>query len=446
MRHHNTCDRARTWHESGHASLCLLGVHLCRQSFFKPLQAHVKIGQKVLTYTPVQKLEMFLVAVLAGAKAVSQTATTIRLDPALISAFGLPGCADQSSIAQTLNAATEQDVADLQTALGEIFRSSSQASRHDFSRAWLVLDLDLSPLPASKHAEGSERGYMGRCRSKTGRKRVRVRAAASQEIGWETVISARMVESLPMLQEALYAMESRLGLKGEDGETVKKRSRTEIRLDSGRGSEPIITWLLERGYQVTGKFRSAGRVRKLVRGISTWQPTSSPGREVAEVPQPVAFVRPLAQYAVRTASKDQKGGYYHAVVFTSRTDLRMTGVVAHYDGRAGMEADLKSDKHGLSLAVIRKRLLPAQKLVVLLVELAHNILMGARSWLSQHAPRLHEYGIVRLIGQVWAIPGRIKLTDEGVTRVRQLNAPTPGLATCAAAFVLCLPHVTSRAS
>jgi hypothetical protein len=77
---------------------------LRRKGFFKPLEAHVKLGQKVLKYTPVQKLEMFLVGVLAGAKAVSHTATTIRLDPALISAFGLPGCADQSSIAQTRSA------------------------------------------------------------------------------------------------------------------------------------------------------------------------------------------------------------------------------------------------------------------------------------------------------------------------------------------------------
>ena len=189
--------------------------------------------------------------------------------------------------------------------------------------------------------------------------------------------------------------------------------------NSGWGSGPNITWLLERGYQVTGKFKSAGRVRKLVRGISTWQPTSSPGREVAPVPEPATFVRPLAQYAVRTPSKEHEGGYYHAVVFTSRTDLSMTGVVEHYEGRAGMEADLKSDKHGLGLAVIRKHLLPAQKLVVLLVQLAHNILMWARSWLVVHAPRLREYGIVRLIGQVWAIPRRVKLTElEGVVRVR----------------------------
>ncbi len=93
---------------------------MSKQESKEPPKDRLKIGQKVLRYTPVQKLEMFLVAVLAGAKAVSQTATTIRLDPALISAFGLPGCADQSSILQLLNAATVLDVADRQAALGHL--------------------------------------------------------------------------------------------------------------------------------------------------------------------------------------------------------------------------------------------------------------------------------------------------------------------------------------
>jgi hypothetical protein len=198
------------------------------------------------------------------------------------------------------DAAAEQDVTDLQVALDELFRAHSQSRQHDFTRDFLVLDVDLSPLPASKHAQGSERGYKGRSRSKTGRKLVRVRAADTQELVWETVITGRRVESLPVLQEAIAGMVSRLGLQGNDADTLKQRGRTEIRLDSGWGSGPNIIWLLERGYQVTGKFKSARRVRKLVRGISTWLPTSSPGREVAEVPQRVAFVRPLAQYAVRT--------------------------------------------------------------------------------------------------------------------------------------------------
>ncbi len=180
----------------------------------------------------------------------------------------------------------------------------------------------------------------------------------------------------------------------------------------------MITWLLSRGYHVTGKFKSNGRVRKLVSGIMTWSATSSPGREVAAVPEPVEFVRPLQQYAVRTPSKEQASGYYHAIVFTSRTDLSMQAVVDHDDGRAGMEADLKGDKQGLGLATIRKHRLAAQKIVILLMQLAHNVLLWARRWLSKAVPHLNDYGIVRLISQVWAIPGRLKLIDQQVQRIR----------------------------
>ena len=73
-------------------------------------------------------------------------------------------------LADTLDAATDADVAALRQVVEATFLQYSPARRHDFAQAVLVLDLDLSPLPASKHAEGSERGYMGRCRSKTGRR------------------------------------------------------------------------------------------------------------------------------------------------------------------------------------------------------------------------------------------------------------------------------------
>jgi hypothetical protein len=417
MSEHNTGEPQSKWYDSGHASLCVLGKYLRQIGFFEPLEKRVHLEQKVLKYTPVQKLEMLLVGLLAGIKAVSHTATTMRVDAALTAAFGLPGCAEQSVLADTLDAASEADVTDLQAALADLFARYSQARQHPFEQELLVLDVDLSPLPASKHAEGSERGYLGRSRSKTGRKLVRVRAAGSGEIVWETVISARTVESLPVLQEAIQAAELRLDLAGDSPEAQRKRARTEIRLDSSWGSEAMITWLLSRGYQVTGKFKSNSRVRKLVRGIAAWSATSSPGREVAPVPEPVAFVRELSQYAVRTPSKEQVGGYYHAVVFTSRTELSAQGVVDHYDGRAGIEAALKGDKQGLGLATIRKHRLPAQKIVILLMQLAHNVLLWARQWLSQAVPRLQEYGIVRLISQVWAIPGRLKLTDKRLARV-----------------------------
>ncbi|HLV99428.1 MAG TPA: hypothetical protein VKT82_12210 [Ktedonobacterales bacterium] len=418
MLKNNIAPRPRAWHDSVHASLCLLGRHLRQIGFFRPLEERVQIQQKAIKYTSVQKLEMFFVALLAGAKAVSQTNLTVRVDPALWRAFGLPGCADQAGMAHTLDAATEADVSALREALAETFGRYSQTRRHDWTRAWLVLDLDLSPLPASRHAEGSTRGYMGRCRSKTGRKLVRVRAAASQETVWETVGAGNLVETLAVVQEAVTEAERLLGLSG-DGEAARtKRACTEIRLDGGWGTTAIITWLLERGYQLTGKFKSTSRVRKLVQGITTWQPTSSPGREVAPVPTPMPFGRPLAQYAVRTPSKDRTDGYYYAVVFSTHLARPMTEVVSRYDGRAGGEADLKSDKRGLALAVIRKHRLAAQRLVVLLTQLAHNVLLWSRQWLAVQAPRLQECGIVRLVQEVWAVPGRVKLVGEQIGTVR----------------------------
>ena len=413
----NTSTQKRAWQESSHASLCLLGSYLQEQHFFRPLETRVHLQQKALKYTPVQKLEMLLVSVLAGAKAVAHTDFTLRADPALYRAFGLPGCAEQSVIADTLDAATQADLAALRQAMTDLFERYSKARRHDFRQELLVLDVDLSPLPASRHAEGSERGYMGRCRSKTGRKLVRVRAAKYQETVWEEIWAGNTIESLALLQAVLEQAEQRLGLAGDSAEAQTKRARTEIRLDSAWGSDRVITWLLERGYQVTGKFKSTQRVRKLVQGIDTWQPTSSPGREVASVPKPILFARPLAEYAVRTPSTEKAGGYYYAVLFTSLLQRTMQMVVTDYDGRAGMEADLKSDKHGLALAVIRKRRLVAQTVVVLLVELAHNVLIWARGWLAHAAPRLGGYGIVRLVQEVWAVPGRIKLSGEQVQQV-----------------------------
>ena len=142
-----------------------------------------------------------------------------------------------------------------------------------------------------------------------------------------------------------------------------------------------------RGYQVTTKFKSTSRVQKLVRPIQAWQPTASPGREVAAVPEPVRLAKPTVQYAVRTPSKEQAAGYHYAVLVTSRAELPMQAAVDRYDGRAALEAEIKSDKHGLGLGVLRKRQLAAQEVLGLLGQLAHNGLIGARGWFTGGAPR-----------------------------------------------------------
>src|SRR5689334_6902515 len=118
---HHTIRHEQKWHESSHASLCLLGSYLQSQHFFQPLETRLHPHQKTLKYTPVQKLEMLFISLLAGAKAVSHTNFTLRADPALYRAFGLPGCAEQSVIAETLDASTQADLAAFRQALTDLF-------------------------------------------------------------------------------------------------------------------------------------------------------------------------------------------------------------------------------------------------------------------------------------------------------------------------------------
>src|SRR5919202_1458525 len=214
MSDHTPARPERASFESSHASLCALGTYLRQLDCFAPLEARVHLNQKSCKYTPIQKVEMVFVALLAGAKAIVHTGTTLRVDPALQRAFGLPGCADQSVLAETLNAATDQDVVALRTAVDEIFQQHSQAWRHDVAQDRLVLDIDLSPLPASRNAEGSERCSMGRCRSRTGRKLVRVRAGPYQETVWEAMRRGRALGGLDPLKEAVLQAERGLGLGG----------------------------------------------------------------------------------------------------------------------------------------------------------------------------------------------------------------------------------------
>src|ERR687886_170843 len=418
MSQHTPACPVRTRLESSHASLCALGAYLRQIAFFAPLEARVHIKQKVCKYTPIQKVEMVFVALLAGAKAIAPTGTTLRVDPALQCAFELPGCADQSVLAETLNAATEQDVAALRTAVEELFQQHSRPGPHVFARPSRGLNTAPAPFPASRKAEGAERCYLGRCRSRTGRKLVRVRAGPYQETVWEAIRRGRTLEGQDLLKEAVLEAERVLGLAGDDDGTRAKRARTEIRLDSSWGSTAALNWVLLRGYQVTTKFKSTGRVKKLVRPIQAWQPTASPGREVAAVPEPVRLTKPTLQYAVRTPSTEQVTGYHYAVLVTSRVELPLQAAVDRYDGRAAMEAEIKSDKHGLGLGVVRKRKLAAPELLGLLGQLAHNVLIWARAWLAADAPRLAGLGIVRLVHEVWAIPGRVTLGGAQVQGVR----------------------------
>ena len=73
---------------SPHAALAALGVKLNSINFFGPIREGVKIKQKTVKHTPVDKLYDALITILAGAHGLSEINTRLRSDEALQRAYG----------------------------------------------------------------------------------------------------------------------------------------------------------------------------------------------------------------------------------------------------------------------------------------------------------------------------------------------------------------------
>ena len=394
------------------ASLCALGEYLRRQCFFAPLREQVQIPQKTVRYRPIDKLLDGLLGILCGAKTISQSNVTIRVDPAVQRVFGRASCAEQSTIARTLQACTAETVHQLARVSWYYLKRYGQTPHHRFAERLLWVDSDVTPLPLGAQAEGSERTWMGRNRSKTGRKTLRITASEYREILHETLLRGKAA-AVPALKAALGELETRLGW------TRERRQRIVLRLDGGFGTTEVLNWLLSRGYQVGAKISHSGRVRKLRQALGPWQPTASPGREIAAVLHPHRFCRTTRQWVIRTPK--EKGGYQYAVLVTTLTDLEPLALADAYDARAMIEATFCQDKQALGLVTRRQRRWEAQQMVLLLARLAHHLLLWGKQWLSRVPStrrRLQSYGLVRLLRDVWAVPGVIRWRRGWMVSVR----------------------------
>src|ERR687883_112390 len=349
--------RKHTTMTTGRASLCALGEYLRRHCFFAPLREQVQIPQKAVRYRPIDKVLDALLGILCGARTISQSNSTIRLDPAVQRAFGRTGCAEQSTIARTLRACTAEHVAPLERVSWYYLKRYGATPHHRFAEQLLWVDVDLTPLPIGAMAEGSERTWMGRNRSKTGRKTLRITASAYREILQETLLRGK-ASAVPALKTALGELETRLGW------TRERRQRIVLRLDGGFGTTEVLHWLLSRGYQVVAKISHSGRVRKLRQAGGPLEPTSSPGREIAAVLQPHRFCRTTRQWVIRTPK--ELGGYQYAVLVTTLTECDPLALADAYDGRARIEATFCQDKQALGLVTRRQRKWEAQQMVLLL--------------------------------------------------------------------------------
>ncbi len=141
-----------------HVPLAALGYALQRAHVLDALY-DVALPIKTIDYRPGDKLVEALVLVLAGGRATSQIDLLLRPNLALALAWGQHQFAQQSTLAEALDAFTSDSLASLRTAFEAILHQWAWSLAHDFRTGNLYLDADLTGLPASRQAAGSTKGY-----------------------------------------------------------------------------------------------------------------------------------------------------------------------------------------------------------------------------------------------------------------------------------------------
>ena len=81
-----------------------------------------------------------------------------------------------------------------------------------------------------------------------------------------------------------------------------------------------------------------------------------------------------------------------------------------------METCIKGSKQGLGLTKRNKKSFAAQEMLVLLAQLAFNLTIWIRNLLAHHTPKLKQFGILRMVRDVFHIMGRVQFNAQGQVR------------------------------
>jgi hypothetical protein len=421
---------------SARASLVTVGMQFCRLNIWTTVGEFVKIKQKVLKHTPLDKLLDCLINILAGGTGLVEINTLVRPDQAIQRAFGRTDCAEQSTISDTLNACTTENVQEMRKAVATILKQHSQSYHHEYETNWQLLDVDVTGMPAGRLGQGVTKGYFAKQKNRRGRQLGRVLATWYEEIVVDRLYNGKrqLDSSLP---ELLTDAETVLDLD------LAKRKRTILRVDGGGGEDANINWILERDYHLLIKVKNWRRAQKLASSVTRWYPDPKvTDREVGWVEDPHPYTRPTRQLALRKRKANGTWSH-HALVFTLTDEMLfhlcgqavpaspepsavLFAALHAYDLRSGgVETQNRGDKQGLGLSRRNKHRFEAQEMLVLLAQIAHNLVIWTRNELAQVEPRLRKYGIQRTVRDVLQIPGRIHVDCNGNIELITLNHKHP---------------------
>lgn len=422
---------------SGRASLGLVAQQIKRMRLWETIADRVVIRQKKVSYEPSDKLKVAWINMLCGNKGLVQINNHVRPERAIWQMFGLRACAEQSTVSRTLAACDQASVEGMREAMRSILQRHGLAYRHSYGREVQVLDVDVSGLPSQGKGEGVKWGYCDQLgKLAPGRQLGRVLATRYNEILHEQLADGKQ-QLGALLHDLVTATEQVLDLD------ANRRGRTLLRMDSGGGDEADVNWLLRRGYLILTKMAGSQRTAKLARQIpaSDWVcDPRQPHRQLAWLPHGISYERPTQQVVERWVTSPQQKVHYAVVVTNAPSalleelnptrDLPLSGdphllqLVYAYDLRSGaLESCNRADKQAFGLHHPYTHAFPAQQILLLLAQLAHNLLTWIALRLRSHLSK--PIGLQRLLRDALSISGLLYFDPHGHLVGLVLNALHP---------------------
>ena len=373
--------------DSPNASLAAMAPLIESKGIFAPIHQGVTIPQKTVTYRPTDKLVLIILSLLAGNETISEVNWKLRVDKPLLLAFGYSQCPDQSTLQETLDAATDESVEQLKAVATSLFAAHNLMQRQ-FQRAAepqpVTIDFDLSAQPASKKADKSTKGYFAKNKNSYGRQLARISVAQTAEVVADLLYGGNTLSSAAF-KEMVLQMEKRLSLTSKS-----TRSRVRLRLDGGFGTDSNINFALSGGYQLLVKMYSGNRARKLAMSVDSWQDAKTTGqqtngqpatRQVAWLLTPHRYCRKTRQIAIRTPNPKNKARYSYCVIVTTDLSGSLEQILSDYDRRSGIpESVFCQDNQGLGARKRRKQSFNAQQMLMHLTTIAHNLCLWLKQW------------------------------------------------------------------
>jgi hypothetical protein len=218
--------------------------------------------------------------------------------------------------------------------------------------------------------------------------------------------------TLQCLQPAVLGVENAFDL------APSVRKRTLYRLDGGAGTDENLRWLLARDYQVLAKGFSGKRAQALATRAQRW--------DQYDAHSWLSRVTPTFDLGVPidllVKKRWHKGQWKHSYYVTTLTFPSKKAFMAHYNRRGGAEVEqFREDKSGLHLSARRKQRFNAQKALILLTDLTHNLLADFRYRGLAHS-QFADWGAKRIVRDLLAVPGRLYFDAGQLKRIELLTS------------------------